>query len=122
MEIYIICFLIGLIGVAFQIIFKIRSLIEKANVGNIRFNWKDYFKQDMFSIILSLLSILLAEFFIRDTLEYYENSKIAMPLIKLTFATLGYAGADISSRLFGRASKMLNSIIDKKTNVADGIE
>lgn len=122
MEIYIVCFLIGLIGVAFQIIFKIRSLIEKATVGNIRFNWKDYFKQDMFSIILSLLSIVLAEFFIRDTLMYVENHTLAMPLIKLTFATLGYAGADISSRLFGRASKMLNAIIDKKTNVADGIE
>lgn len=115
MEIYIICFLIALIGIGFQILFKIRSLREKALAGNASFNWKDYFKYDWPTVLLSFMAVMLAEFFIRDTLEYFQNSKLVLPLIKITFVTIGYAGADIASRLLGRTSKALNAIIDKKT-------
>ena len=115
MNIYLTCFLIALIGIGFQILFKIRALREKAIAGNAHFDWQDYFKYDWPTIVLSFMAVILAEFFIRDTLEYFRDSRLVLPLIKMTFVTIGYAGADITSRLLGRTSKALNAIIDKKT-------
>lgn len=119
-EIYIINFILGVIGITFQIGFKIKSLSDKAYVANTVFSISSYFKHDLLSILLSFLSVMTAIFFIQDAMSYFEKFKSVNLILKLTFLTLGYAGADIASRLLGRYSSLLNKVIDQKTDIADG--
>jgi UDP-N-acetylmuramyl pentapeptide phosphotransferase/UDP-N-acetylglucosamine-1-phosphate transferase len=115
MDIIIQCALMGLFGIVFQIGLKIRSIKEKALASNTDFTAGEYFRKDYISIFLSVAAVASAIFFIEDAMNYYENNKFVAPLLKLMFATLGYAGADIAARMLGRSSKMVNRIIDEKT-------
>lgn len=115
MDIIIQCALLGLFGIIFQIGLKVRAIKEKAVAGNMDFTVKEYLQRDYVSILLSVAAVAALIFFIEDALSYYENSRLVAPVLKGLFITMGYAGADIASRLLGRSSKMVNRIIDEKT-------
>lgn len=117
---YLTCFGIALLGMAFQTVLKMKSLQEKARVGNITFTPGSYFKNDYLSIIASLLAILI----ILACLDNIAHWKPAiMDYIKPLFAFVGYTGSDIASRLFSVVNRKINTIIDLKTNKADtGVE
>jgi hypothetical protein len=115
MDIIIQCALLGLFGIIFQIGLKVRAIKEKAVAGNMDFTVKEYLQRDYVSILLSIAAVGALIFFIEDALNYYENSRLVAPVLKGLFITMGYAGADIASRLLGRSSKMVNRIIDEKT-------
>jgi hypothetical protein len=118
-------FAIALLGSLIHASLKLRSLQQKAKVGNAgAFNAWQYMKEDVFAHVAAFATILLALFFAADTLHHLTlligNDVRAMLIVKGIFAFVGYSGSDVASRLFGAASKRLNTIIDQKTNIADG--
>lgn len=120
MNLYLSCFLIGLIGLALSMLMVIRSLQLKAKLANVIFNWKLIFTSDLLiqaagSVLTVGLALLLLDSFLDD----YPNIAEKMSWVKIGFATIGYVGSDIASRLFSVVNKRINGAIDFKTNIAD---
>jgi len=117
LSIYFQCFLVALIGWAIHTALKMRALQTKARVANAAWSPVDYFKEDYLSVIVSILTILLFLFLIKELIAWHEKLE---SFILSCSAFIGYASSDIASRLFSVANDRLNKIIDKKTDIADG--
>lgn len=117
-DLYITCFSVALIGMALQTVLKMKSLQDKARAANIAFNPGQYFRQDWLSITASILTIILFLAFLDNILKW---KPAVVDYVKIGFAFVGYTGSDIASRLFGVVNKKINSVIDVKTNIADGV-
>jgi hypothetical protein len=114
---YLTCFGLGLFGMAFQIAVKLKSLQDKATAANIIFKESDFFKKDKWALIANVMGILLFVFIIGDVLKQWPALN---GLMKMIFLFIGYAGSDVAIRFLGRVESQFNSIINIKTNAADG--
>jgi hypothetical protein len=117
-KLYFICFLVALVGMALQTALKMKSLQDKSRAANIEFKPSQYFKQDWISILASILTIIMFLLFLDNILKWRPD---IVNYIKIGFAFVGYTGSDIASRLFGVLNKKINTVIDTKTNISDGI-
>ncbi len=120
MNFYLTCFLMGIIGVALSTITVLQSLTKKAKIANIIFNWKLFFSADIFiQLIGSLITVggalLLIGPFMRQYPQYADKDFAIM----VVFATIGYLGSDVASRLFSVVNSRINGAIDYKTTQAD---
>lgn len=110
------CFVSGMIGLAFQILIKLRGLQKRAKAGNVPFQPLDYFKQDYFTIAMSVLAVFAAYWLLDEWLGFYPAIE---KYLNATFALIGYAGSSLLHVFFSQAEKKIMSIIDKKTDIAD---
>jgi hypothetical protein len=115
-QLYIICFVVAILGMALQTILKLRSIKTKAALANVSFNPLTYFKEDWLSIAASLITIILTLFFVSEILNW---NALVINYVKIGFAFVGYTGSDIMSRLFSVVNARINSAIDYKTTIAD---
>lgn len=118
-HLYLACFGVALVGMALQTVLKLKSLQDKARAGNIKFNVWDYFRNDWLSIIASVLTIVLFLIIVDNLLKW---KPVIINYVKIGFAFVGYVGSDIASRLFSVVNRKINSIIDAKTDTADGLK
>ena len=116
---YLQCFAVAFIGWALHTSLKLRSIQVKSKAANLEFKIGDYFSDDWLVIISCFLTIILFLLFIDEVFSI--NEKI-IEFVKIGFGFVGYTGSDVASRLFSLADKKINSVIDYKTNIADGIE
>lgn len=117
LKLYATCFVVALVGMALQTVLKLKSLQDKARAGNIKFSPWIYFKNDWLSITASVLTIILFLICLDNVLHW---KPAIVDYVKIGFAFVGYVGSDIASRLFSVVNKKINSIIDLKTDKADG--
>lgn len=115
-KLYLVCFVVALVGMALQTALKMKGLQDKARMANVEFKARSYFVQDWLSIVASILTIILFLLFVDNILHW---KPAIVDYIKIGFGFLGYSGSDIASRIFGVVNKKLNSAIDYKTTIAD---
>jgi hypothetical protein len=113
------CFLIGLLGIAFQTMIKIKLLNDKAKAANVAFKVKDYFTQDYPTIILNLIVLCVC---ILSFDEIMKFKPAILDYVKFFYFFVGFTGAAIFNALLSNVNKKLMKTIDEKTNVADGME
>lgn len=107
------------LGQATHLLLKARSLQYKAKIANSPFSGKDFLKNDSINIGITFVFMASCLFLIEDALKIYPTIE---NWTKGIFWVIGYAGSDLAFRVGGRTSKLLNRVIDEKTNIADGIE
>lgn len=119
MDTNLILILAGVGGVLAHCLIKLDGLSKDYGLANIPFNWKkDYLAKDRFGIILSFLSVGLWFLIYQETSGNYEK----LQAWKVTsFVAMGLFGSYIIQLVSSRAKKKLRSIVDAKTNVADGV-
>lgn len=117
-QLYILCFVIGMLGVLFQIGLKIKSIQDKARKANIEFKPWSYFTDDWLQIALSTLTVIICLFLVEEFAKFSEK---VMEYVKFGFLFTGYTGSDILSRIFSVANKRINDAIDYKTTELDKI-
>lgn len=114
----IILILCGILGVVFQSMLKIRSLLKDAQVANVNFSWKkDYVWKDAPSIILSFLSVLIWYYIFGEVSKKYPA---ITDLRRVSFVLMGGVGSYLIQMAFGTAKDRIRKIVDRKTDVADG--
>lgn len=121
MNIYISSALVGLIGLALSMLMIIRSLKNKAKISNVIFDWKLVFTSDLIiqaigSLLTIGLGLLLLDSFTDQYPAIVEQKGF---YVQVVFATIGYIGSDIASRLFSVVNNRINGAIDYKTTQAD---
>jgi hypothetical protein len=117
MNFHIHLFLVALIGFIIHTAVKLKSLQTKAIAGNFPFKASDYLKTDWLSFVISLSTILLAVWLSDEILHW--NQKL-QGWEKSIYSLIGYVSNDLASRIFGAYNKVINKVIDEKTNIADG--
>lgn len=115
-QLYLACFGVALVGMALQIVLKLKSLQDKAAAANVEFNARIYFRKDWLSTVASLLTIILFLLFIDNILKW---KPAVVDFLKIFFGFVGYTGSDIASRLFSVVNKQINNVIDLKTGPND---
>lgn len=120
MPLYLQCFFISLIGLGLSIIAVIYNLTKKAALANVIFDWKLYWKTDLWmQMVGTLLTVGLFLMLLNPFLKQYPQLAKDTLFILCFFATVGYIGSDIASRLFSVVNSRINSAIDFKTTIAD---
>lgn len=120
MNLYLQCALISLIGLGLSILAVISSLTKKAKVANVVFNWGLFWKSDfLFQVVGTLLTVGLGLMLLGPALKKYPKYADADLIILLIFATIGYVGSDLASRLFSSVNHRINNAIDVKSDLAD---
>jgi hypothetical protein len=120
MNIFLECFLISLIGLGLSMLAVLKSLTTKAKLANVIFNWKLYFSADLFlQLAGTLLTVAMGLLLLKPFLLLYPQFAESNFKIMVGFATIGYVGSDIASRLFSVVNGRINSAIDFKTTQAD---
>jgi hypothetical protein len=120
MNIYISSFLISLIGLALSVIVVIRNTTKKARLANVIFDWKLYWKTDLWMqmagtiLTVSLFLMLLGPF-----LAKYPKFSDDTFAILVFFSAVGYFGSDVASRFFSVVNSRIDAAIDYKTTQSD---
>lgn len=115
-EQYINAVLACLLGIVLQVIYKITRMKNKAKISNTEFSIKEWFKDDMWVLLLNTISPFIIVWAIDEWLSF--DNKIA-DKIKSIFVFVGFSGSQVIMGFLSVADKKFNKIIDEKTNVAD---
>jgi hypothetical protein len=107
----------GAIGVLIQVLLKIKDLKTHATAANMQFVFKKYLKDDWPTILLSFISIGAFVIFLPEITAIKPDF---LKFARITFAFIGFTGSSIIQIFFSATSKKILSIIDLKTNIADG--
>lgn len=115
----LILILCGVLGVLFHCCFKANTLKNQALAANIQFSLSTYINKDWLSIIASFLSVAIWYLLFSEVaIKYPELNNFE----RLSFVIMGGSGSYIIQYFFSTAEKKITSIIDKKTNEADGVD
>jgi len=109
-------FAIAMLGAFLHVLFKIKSIQDKAKLAGVAFKPIDYFKEDYVSHLISITTIFLCLFLVKEVVNYKPD---AQNYLRVSFAFAGYVSNDIASRIFGAVNKRVNMVIDQKTTEAD---
>lgn len=110
----------GILGVVFQSMLKVRSLLKDAQVANINWSWKkDYVYKDFPSIALALISVLIWYYIFGEVAKKYTG---IADFKRVSFVLMGGVGSYLIQMAFGTAKDKIRKIVDKKTDIADGKE
>lgn len=119
MPLYIQLLIVTSLGQLIHLLFKIKSLKEKARVGNASFSFRSFFYEDWVNIAITFAFMAVLMYLIEDAVKLYPQIE---NYLKGIFAVVGYSGSDLAFRAFSRTSERINKVIDEKTNIADGIK
>lgn len=107
----------GAIGVLIQVLLKIKDLKAHAKAANMQFVFSKYLKDDWPTITLSFISVAAFAIFLPDIVAMKPE---VLKFARIGFAFIGFTGSSIIQMIFSATSKKILSIIDLKTNIADG--
>lgn len=105
-------------GVLLQVIIKITSLKKQASAANMQFIFKKYLNDDWPTILGSFITVGLFAMFLP---ELVAINAVALKFARIGFAFVGFTGSSLAQSLFSATSKKILSVIDLKTNIADGV-
>lgn len=117
---YLNCLAISLVGLGLSVLAVIYSLTKKARLANVIFDWKLYWRSDLWmQLVGTILSVALFLLLLAPFLKQYPTFKDNTFVILIFFSAVGYFGSDLASRLFSVVNSRINSAIDVKTSQAD---
>jgi len=112
---------IGLLGIAAQILLKVRALRHRTANLVTNVSLMKYLQDEWDNILLSVLALIVAGF-LYDQATSSLSPALAGYIVKYSrflFITVGYMGASMLASLLGKTEKIVNAEIDalgKKEN------
>lgn len=111
-------FLLGALGLLVQTCIKIAVLKTQSKAANHPFSFKEYFINDWPTILGSILTVVIA---VLTLDEWLPINTLVSKYVKVFFVFVGFTGSSLIQAVFSFYSRKLTSIIDIKTNIADGV-
>lgn len=114
----IIYILLSFFGVIAHSLVKAISLQKDYTVANKSFHvWTDYIKRDRLAISLSVVTCFAWYLLFGEAAEKVQYIS-SFP--RLTFFVMGGMGSYVCQLVFSVSKKYIRSVVDRKTNIADG--
>jgi len=118
MNIYLSCVIAGMLGMLFHVfVVKYPALKKRANDANLTLSVKKYLTTDWLSLLGSFLSVVIVVYVLDEIAKVRPE---IMGYIKGLFIFIGYTGSSLIQSWLGKADKIIQGIVDIKTNIADG--
>ncbi len=115
---YFLCAVAALMGMLFNVFaLKIPSAKTRATAANIKFSVSDYFSTEWAALVANIFAIIVALLVLGEAIKFKPEIQ---GWIVTIFAFYGFTGSSLLIALFGQVSNKINSIVDIKTNKADG--
>lgn len=111
--------LAGLLGLIFMTLSKMQSVKKDFEVANQPFVIKKFFSGEIIAIAMSLTVILLMAITVNEWIHVKPQVENYVTII---FALGGAIGSWAFLLVLGTSRKYIRNIVDKKTNIADGID
>jgi len=120
MILYLQCFAISLLGLILSLLMVLKSQLNKAKLANVIFDWRLFFKADLWisiagTLVMVGMALILLGPFLKKYPQFAENTL----MILIIFSAFGYLGSDLASRFFSVVNGRINAAIDYKTSQAD---
>jgi len=106
------------LGLLFAVLHKMKSTKKDFEVANQEFLYMKFFKAEWIAIAMSITVIILMAITVD---EWLNVSKYAQMYVRIIFALGGAIGSWAFLQLMGGSKRFIRGVIDKKTNIADGI-
>lgn len=115
---YLLCFIASMLGMGvYLFVVKIPAIQDHAKAANHPMTLGQYFQTDMNALVGSILSILLMLLWADEVVKLYPK---VMPVLKIMYGTIGFMNSTLVIAWLGKASKIINEVVDIKTDIADG--
>ena len=113
-------FIIGLVGVLFHNLIELNKL-NRAQKGN--FSIRDYFKLEIFTILISILMAAVSAYLSADIkqLKVITESEYGGLMVGGAFIAIGYMGQSILVAAMGKANKFVNKENEEARQKADNL-
>ena len=108
--------LAGLLGLTFHVLAKMSSVKKDFQVANKGFYVKKFFEDEMISIGMSAVVILIMAITLKEWLSYKPGLE---NYVRLIFVLGGAIGSWAFGLFLGKSKKYIRNIVDEKTNIAD---
>lgn len=119
LSLYLQCVLMLLLGQALQILLiKIPSIKERCRAANKPFSWAEWWGCDWNVVIATGL---LGAICIVGLDELTKWKPEILNVVKWFFAAVGAVGSSVALSKWSQFEKSLNTVIDRKTDIADGL-
>ena len=116
---YLWCFLAGVLGTLIHLFaVKIPAVKKSAVAANIKFTYSGLFEDELAAILANLFSILAVLLVLDEVLKFKPE---LLSWLKIFFLTFGFMGSSLMVAWLGKAADKINSVVDVKTNIADGV-
>ncbi|MFB6456475.1 hypothetical protein ACE38W_14475 [Chitinophaga sp. Hz27] len=112
------CFGIGILGMLLHLLVKARSLKARSIAANKPWSFTRFILDDSLGLAISLVCLLLC---VIGFDEIIKAKPVVADFAKWFFAFVGYTGSSVLLSLFSKSEKQILDTIDKKTNIADGV-
>lgn len=121
---YVKCFLALVLGFTIYIMTKFNEVKILHTTANETLTFKAFIADTITSQVISVACIVVWMLVLPDLIKEYPKIKDSIYLaniIHISGCTLvGYGNSSIVLKIFGAGTKYIMSVIDKKTNIADG--
>lgn len=108
----------AMLGLIFVTLNKMQSCKKDFKVANQEFVLKRFFKDEFIAILMSLIFIILMAITVK---EWVHVKPIVEDYVTVIFALGGAIGSYAFLVFLGGSKKFIRQIVDKKTNIADGV-
>jgi hypothetical protein len=108
----------ALLGLLFVTLNKMQSCKKDFKVANEQFVLKKFLKDELIAMLMSLIFIILMAMTVK---EWIHVKPIVENYVTVIFALGGAIGSYAFLVFLGGSKKYIRDIVDKKTNIADGI-
>lgn len=108
----------ALLGLIFVTLAKISSVKKDFKVANQSFVLKKFFEDEITAIGMSVTVIILMAITVNEWVHIRQG---AADYVRIIFALGGAIGSWAFLLILGKSRKYIRNIVDKKTNIADGI-
>lgn len=105
---------LGVLGIILHCLVELNKL-NKANKGDYRMATKEYFKLEIFSLLLSLFVVIGSSFLSSEVQSILEKIGYAW-LMGLAYIAIGYSAQSILIFVMGKAAKTINKDETNGTN------
>lgn len=109
----------ALLGLLFVVLHKIQATKKDFEVANQPFLLKKFFEKELIAIIMSVVVIVLMAITVNEWM--YVNPTVEN-YVTIIFALGGAIGSWAFLLFLGGSKKFIRGVIDRKTNIADGID
>lgn len=108
----------ALLGLLFVVLHKIQATKKDFAVANQPFVLKKFFEKELVAILMSVIVIILMAITVQ---EWMYVSPTVENYVTIIFALGGAIGSWAFLLFLGGSKKFIRQVIDKKTNIADGL-
>lgn len=120
LSLYVLCFVCGVIGQLLHLfVVKLPAEKRRAKKANIKFSLVEYFKEDWIAIGANTVA-MLGLVILLDEIIGFNPSFVRG--IKFGYIGFGYSGSSALIALLGKYGIKNEDIVDKKTDIADGVK